>query len=65
VGCLNSDKLSVAKQRLADCFKEENRKAGSMDNTAVGKLKFGDHPSMNLNPFETCLEYDSSVESYA
>jgi integrase len=42
VKCLKTDKLTVAKQRLADFLKEEHRKAESMDNTAAGKLKFGD-----------------------
>jgi hypothetical protein len=34
--------LTVAKQRLADFLREEHRKAESMDNTAAGKLTFGD-----------------------
>jgi integrase len=42
VKCLKTDKLSVAKQRLADFLREEHRKAEAMDNTAAGKLKFGD-----------------------
>jgi integrase len=42
VKCLKTDKLSVAKQRLADFLREEHRKAESMDNTAAGKLKFSD-----------------------
>jgi hypothetical protein len=41
VKCLKTDKLSVAKQRLADFLREEHRKAEAMDNTAAGKLKFG------------------------
>jgi integrase len=40
--CLKTDKLTVAKQRLSDFLREEHRKAESMDNTAAGKLKFGD-----------------------
>ena len=40
--CLKTDKLTVAKQRLADFLREEHRKAEAMDNTAAGKLKFGD-----------------------
>ena len=42
VKCLKTDKLTVAKQRLADFLREEHRKAEAMDNTAAGKLKFGD-----------------------
>jgi integrase len=42
VKCLQTDKLTVAKQRLADFLREEHRKAEAMDNTTRGKLKFGD-----------------------
>jgi integrase len=42
VKCLKTDKLTVAKQRLADFLREEHRKAEAMDNTTRGKLKFGD-----------------------
>ena len=41
VKCLKTDKLSVAKQRLADFLREEHRKVSAMDNPAAGKLKFG------------------------
>jgi len=40
--CLKTDKLSVAKQRLADFLREEHRKAEAMDNTRGGKLNFGE-----------------------
>jgi integrase len=42
VKCLKTDKLTVAKQRLADFLREEHRKAEAMDNTIRGKLKFRD-----------------------
>lgn len=41
VKCLKTDKLSVAKQRLADFLKEEHRKAEVMENANSGKLTFG------------------------
>jgi integrase len=41
VKCLKTDKLTVAKQRLADFLREEHRKAEAMDYTIRGKLKFG------------------------
>jgi integrase len=42
VKCLKTDKLTVAKQRLADFLREEHRKAEAMENTTRGKLKFAD-----------------------
>lgn len=40
--CLKTNKLSVARQRLADFLREEQRRAASMDDLAAGKLRFGD-----------------------
>lgn len=42
VKCLKTDKLTVAKQRLADFLREEHRKAEAMDNTKRGKMTYGD-----------------------
>ena len=42
VKCLKTDKLTVAKQRLADFLREEHRKAEAMNNTKRGKMTFGD-----------------------
>jgi integrase len=41
VKCLKTDKLTVARQRLADFLREEHRKAEAMENTTRGKLTFG------------------------
>jgi len=42
VKCLKTDKLTVARQRLADFLREEHRKAEAMDNIKRGKMTFGD-----------------------
>lgn len=42
VKCLKTDKLSVAKLRLGDFLKTENRKSESINNAVRGKMTFSD-----------------------
>src|ERR1035438_887862 len=58
VKCLRTDKLTVAKLRLSDFLREEQRKAESIDNTVRGKMTFGDAGAI----FKTKLEGDKKLK---
>ena len=55
---LHTDKLSVAKLRLADFLREEHRKASANENVINGKMTFGDA----VERFKADLEADKSLK---
>lgn len=56
--CLKTDKLSVAKLRLADFIRAEQRKATASGNLINGKMTFGDA----VEKFKTGLEADKNLK---
>ena len=57
--CLETDKLSVAKLRLADFISAEQRKATASGNLINGKMTFGDA----VEKFKIGLEADKNLKS--
>lgn len=58
VKCLETDKLTVAKLRLADFMREEHKKAAVSESVTNGKMTFGDA----VAKFKTGLEADKSLK---
>lgn len=56
--CLKTDKLSVAKLRLADFIRAEQRKASASGNLINGKMTFGDA----VEKFKASLEADKNLK---